>query len=96
MWKKCLSKCCELLEASVATLSEVSDTSILEEIARSEEARNKLRGTSIACRQWLEKRAHTKNIYNCSRMKYDERHLIKIRIAICSVNFDLNASYKCT
>ena len=44
MWKSCLSKCSEVLDSCVSVFSEVKEQTVLEEIAQSEEGRNKLRG----------------------------------------------------
>ena len=47
VWKACLSKCEEVLEASAAVFSSVQETNVLKEIVTSEEGRNKLRGCSL-------------------------------------------------
>ena len=47
VWSSCLSKCNEVLESCVSVFSEVKDQSVLEEIAQSEEGRNKLKGTMM-------------------------------------------------
>lgn len=44
VWSGCLSKCSEILESCASVFDEVKDQSVLEEIALSEEGRNKLKG----------------------------------------------------
>ena len=44
VWSSCLVKCSEVLESCVGVFSEVKEQTVLEEIAQSEEGRNKLKG----------------------------------------------------
>ena len=47
VWRKCLYKCGEVLEACVDVIGGVEEAGLKEEIAGSEEGRNKLRGIKV-------------------------------------------------
>ena len=49
VWSSCLVKCSEVLESCVSVFSEVKEQTVLEEIAQSEEGRNKLKGMVDSC-----------------------------------------------
>ena len=44
VWQTCLMKCSEVLETCASVFGAVEEKTLLEEIAQSEEGRNKLRG----------------------------------------------------
>ena len=47
VWSSCLGKCSEVMESCVSVFSEVKEQTVLEEIAQSEEGRNKLKGMDL-------------------------------------------------
>ena len=44
VWSSCLVKCSEVMESCVSVFSDMKEQTVLEEIAQSEEGRNKLKG----------------------------------------------------